>query len=285
MLSFFQTQHPAPRVRAGTTSAAAPRAPVSASSSQPAGSARYAPATYPLPQGFELAYTADGRPYYLDHATRNTTWTPPLPAGWEERETNGRKYFVDHSDRRTTWVDPRDALKLGADDVLAAAVGGMRLDAADRRIGGAPVVTGVALSSEQQRQQAGAARVPTAIARPVGPVQPSGPSVLAGMGGSGVQSWDIDPKLLDDVDIPSAYTCTISQELMRDPVVLVGSGNTYERTEIVKWLREKSTDPNTNVEIPKESQLLVPNVALRSAIDEFVQHVKGGRSAAPGYHR
>ncbi|KAJ1633175.1 hypothetical protein T492DRAFT_558050, partial [Pavlovales sp. CCMP2436] len=70
-------------------------------------------------------------------------------------------------------------------------------------------------------------------------------------------------------DIPSAYTCTISQELMRDPVVLVGSGNTYERTEIVKWLREKSTDPNTNVEIPKESQLLVPNVALRSAIDEF----------------
>ncbi|KAJ1633174.1 hypothetical protein T492DRAFT_574865, partial [Pavlovales sp. CCMP2436] len=61
----------------------------------------------PLPQGFELAYTADGRPYYLDHATRNTTWTPPLPAGWEERETNGRKYFVDHSDRRTTWVDPR----------------------------------------------------------------------------------------------------------------------------------------------------------------------------------
>lgn len=31
-----------------------------------------------------------------------------LPAGWEERcAPNGRKYFVDHSTRETTWIDPR----------------------------------------------------------------------------------------------------------------------------------------------------------------------------------
>lgn len=31
-----------------------------------------------------------------------------LPAGWEERFTpQGRPYFVDHNTRTTTWVDPR----------------------------------------------------------------------------------------------------------------------------------------------------------------------------------
>jgi E3 ubiquitin-protein ligase NEDD4 len=32
----------------------------------------------------------------------------PLPSGWEQRETpDGRPYFVDHNTRTTTWVDPR----------------------------------------------------------------------------------------------------------------------------------------------------------------------------------
>jgi hypothetical protein len=64
---------------------------------------------------------------------------------------------------------------------------------------------------------------------------------------------------------------------MRDPVVLVGSGNTYERAAISMWLRTKPTDPLSNVPIPPKDQILVPNVALRSAIDEFVQHLKGKR--------
>jgi E3 ubiquitin-protein ligase NEDD4 len=77
--------------------------------------------------------TPEGRPYFLDHNTRSTTWVDPrrqlalrfeggrnqtvsqpvthlgpLPSGWEMRlTTQGRVYFVDHTTRTTTWDDPR----------------------------------------------------------------------------------------------------------------------------------------------------------------------------------
>lgn len=74
-----------------------------------------------LPQGWERRMDPQGRPYYVDHNSRTTTWhrpqsssegfaDVPLPLGWEERRTpEGRPYFVDHSTRTTTWVDPRKA--------------------------------------------------------------------------------------------------------------------------------------------------------------------------------
>lgn len=44
-------------------------------------------------------------------AAANNSTTPgagPLPNGWEERFTlEGRPYYVDHNTRTTTWVDPR----------------------------------------------------------------------------------------------------------------------------------------------------------------------------------
>ncbi|KAJ3411380.1 hypothetical protein HDV05_002305 [Chytridiales sp. JEL 0842] len=93
----------------------------------------------PLPSGWERRFTPEGRPYFIDHNTRATTWQDPrlnpqpaqvtnataqqhlattmaktaaergpLPSGWEMRVTNnGRIYFVDHSSRITTWDDPR----------------------------------------------------------------------------------------------------------------------------------------------------------------------------------
>lgn len=101
-------------------------------------------ATGQLPSGWEQRYTPEGRPYFVDHNTRTTTWldprrvqqnkrtgatqlTPgqaanqlaiakqqtfnalgPLPSGWEMRITNtGRIYFVDHNAKITTWDDPR----------------------------------------------------------------------------------------------------------------------------------------------------------------------------------
>jgi hypothetical protein len=75
--------------------------------------------------------TAEGRPYFVDHNTRTTTWVDPrrqqyistigpgsnlqvqvqpvsslgpLPSGWEMRLTStGRVYFVDHNTKTTTW--------------------------------------------------------------------------------------------------------------------------------------------------------------------------------------
>lgn len=97
----------------------------------------------PLPAGFEMRHTPEGRPYFVDHNTRTTTWTDPrrnqprvsvatttggtssasqlaiaqqqslstlgpLPSGWEMRATTtGRIYFVDHTSKITTWDDPR----------------------------------------------------------------------------------------------------------------------------------------------------------------------------------
>ncbi|KAG6377151.1 hypothetical protein JVT61DRAFT_1203 [Boletus reticuloceps] len=85
-------------------------------------------ADVPLPEGWEERRTPEGRPYFVDHRTRSTTWNDPrssqvattsasvtantnlgpLPSGWEMRLTStGRVYFVDHNTRTTTWDDPR----------------------------------------------------------------------------------------------------------------------------------------------------------------------------------
>jgi E3 ubiquitin-protein ligase NEDD4 len=89
-----------------------------------------------LPHGWEERFTLEGRPYYVDHNTRTTTWVDPrrqaiirvmgpngqgsalqpqaisqlgpLPSGWEMRLTStARVYFVDHNTKTTTWDDPR----------------------------------------------------------------------------------------------------------------------------------------------------------------------------------
>lgn len=88
-----------------------------------------------LPSGWEQRFTPEGRPYFVDHNTRTTTWVDPrrqqyirmygpnangtiqqqpvsqlgpLPSGWEMRLTNtARVYFVDHNTKTTTWDDPR----------------------------------------------------------------------------------------------------------------------------------------------------------------------------------
>ena len=33
----------------------------------------------------------------------------PLPAGWDMgRDFDGKIYFIDHNSHQTTWIDPRD---------------------------------------------------------------------------------------------------------------------------------------------------------------------------------
>lgn len=104
--------------------------PVNASNATTAGQG-------PLPSGWEQRFTPEGRPYFVDHNTRTTTWVDPrrqqllrfiapgqqgnlsvqpqtvsqlgpLPSGWEMRLTStARVYFVDHNTKTTTWDDPR----------------------------------------------------------------------------------------------------------------------------------------------------------------------------------
>ncbi|GFR94962.1 NEDD4-like E3 ubiquitin-protein ligase WWP1 [Elysia marginata] len=66
-------------------------------------------ANEPLPPGWEMRTDQQGRPYYVDHNTRMTTWErpQPLPRGWERRtDSRGRFYYVDHNTRTTTWQRP-----------------------------------------------------------------------------------------------------------------------------------------------------------------------------------
>eukprot|EP00045_Choanoeca_perplexa_P012032 m.129844 g.129844 ORF g.129844 m.129844 type:complete len:760 (+) comp15859_c0_seq2:37-2316(+) len=80
----------------------------------------------PLPPGWIMQRTKNGRPFFIDHNTQKTTWEDPrltmqadseandaeglgpLPLYWEERFTQaGRKFFVNHRERKTQWEDPR----------------------------------------------------------------------------------------------------------------------------------------------------------------------------------
>ncbi|PWN54239.1 putative ubiquitin-protein ligase [Violaceomyces palustris] len=118
---------------AGTSGSSAALA--SANAALPASSTTSA-GTGPLPAGWEQRNTPEGRPYFVDHNTRTTTWVDPrrqqilrimgpngnnltvqpqsvsqlgpLPSGWEMRLTStARVYFVDHNTKTTTWDDPR----------------------------------------------------------------------------------------------------------------------------------------------------------------------------------
>ena len=59
---------------------------------------------------------------------------------------------------------------------------------------------------------------------------------------------------------------------MTDPV-LTCDGHTYERDEIVKWFQTgKLTSPLTGATL--HSRTLIPNIALRGAIDEYKEKKK-----------
>ncbi|KCV68463.1 hypothetical protein H696_04757 [Fonticula alba] len=92
----------------------------------------------PLPRGWEMRRTPDGRPYYVDHNTRTTHWERPvvydprnvspdfnyliqkpadglamirrtLPPGWEvllNPRPGLQYYYLNHNDRSSTWDYP-----------------------------------------------------------------------------------------------------------------------------------------------------------------------------------
>uniref|UniRef100_A0A8C6FI74 E3 ubiquitin-protein ligase NEDD4 n=1 Tax=Moschus moschiferus TaxID=68415 RepID=A0A8C6FI74_MOSMO len=83
-----------------------------------------------LPKGWEVRHAPNGRPFFIDHNTKTTTWEDPrlkipahlrgktsldsssdlgpLPPGWEERtHTDGRIFYINHNNKKTQWEDPR----------------------------------------------------------------------------------------------------------------------------------------------------------------------------------
>ena len=83
--------------------------------------------------------------------------------------------------------------------------------------------------------------------------------------GRAAEVWAVTP--------PHEFTCPISQELMRDPVV-TSNGQCYERAEIAKWLKNHHTDPISTARL--KNKQLTPNVPLMQLITQW-------REGHPGY--
>ncbi|XP_040198668.1 E3 ubiquitin-protein ligase NEDD4 isoform X2 [Rana temporaria] len=82
-----------------------------------------------LPKGWEVRHAPNGRPFFINHVTKTTTWEDPrlrnpvqlrpkppidlldlgpLSPGWEERtHSDGRVFYIDHNTKKTQWEDPR----------------------------------------------------------------------------------------------------------------------------------------------------------------------------------
>lgn len=83
----------------------------------------------------------------------------------------------------------------------------------------------------------------------------------------GASSFRMDSE--EHCDIPSYFICPIFQEIMQDPVV-AADGFTYEAEALRGWLDSgHETSPMTNLTLSHKN--LVPNHALRSAIQEWLQ--------------
>ena len=62
----------------------------------------------------------------------------------------------------------------------------------------------------------------------------------------------------------TSSTCPITHDVMKDPVILVETGQTYERAAIEEWLKTRHSCPSTGQELTHPPQLTT-NYAMRSA--------------------
>jgi len=112
-----------------TTSSSSSRSPRSTSTASSSHSTPSKNNLGPLPAGWEMKTTPDGRVFFVDHNRQHTSWEDPrlssktrsfklhnsatdnigsLPPGWEERvNKDGRIFYVDHNRQKTQWEDPR----------------------------------------------------------------------------------------------------------------------------------------------------------------------------------
>ncbi len=68
--------------------------------------------------------------------------------------------------------------------------------------------------------------------------------------------------------IPEDYLCTITGEVLFDPVVVVESGHSYEREAILGWFQNHSTDPQSRT--PLVSKNIIDNHSLKRIILQYL---------------
>uniref|UniRef100_A0A1J3J2T1 RING-type E3 ubiquitin transferase n=1 Tax=Noccaea caerulescens TaxID=107243 RepID=A0A1J3J2T1_NOCCA len=87
-------------------------------------------------------------------------------------------------------------------------------------------------------------------------------------------------EMLETVSCPEEFRCPLSNELMRDPVVL-SSGQTYDKLFIQKWLSSGNrTCPKTQQVLPHAA--LTPNFLIRDMISKWCKKI--GIETTNNYH-
>ena len=67
--------------------------------------------------------------------------------------------------------------------------------------------------------------------------------------------------LIESDNIPNEFYCSISQDIMSDPVKTIDN-HTYDRISIERWFTHRVTSPLTG--LPLSSTLLTPNNELKN---------------------
>ena len=71
-----------------------------------------------------------------------------------------------------------------------------------------------------------------------------------------------------DDDLPEELTCPITRTMFRDPVIVVDSGHTYERSAILSHFDRKSTDPITSLAL--SDTRVVTNWVVRQIVQAWL---------------
>ena len=77
-----------------------------------------------------------------------------------------------------------------------------------------------------------------------------------------------------DDDLPEELTCPITRTMFRDPVMVVESGHTYERSDVLSHFRRNGAkDPNTNLAL--SSTKVMTNWAVRQIVQAWLDEHPG----------
>ncbi|MFA6303169.1 MAG: U-box domain-containing protein, partial [Legionella sp.] len=76
-----------------------------------------------------------------------------------------------------------------------------------------------------------------------------------------------EPNRSGQASIPKSFICPLSKQLMEDPVLYTGDGNSYEKSVIEARMQQHPDYPK--LDKAQIDSVLIPNRALKKSIEEF----------------
>jgi hypothetical protein len=73
---------------------------------------------------------------------------------------------------------------------------------------------------------------------------------------------------LDNKKLSENLYCPISSKLMKDPVILIENGQTYDKESIEEWVKNHDTNPLTNEKLTNKQ--FVTNFTIKKVVEEWI---------------